>query len=157
MLSAIRSFTEPPGLLASSLPRTSATPSGTTLCSRTSGVRPIRSRTESAISGLPPTVASCTASLPQDRVSRLCGSWIPLDRVAGGERPQPVALAISEISDGHRREAPACLVVDVTPDPLLPAQHGVLVSIGRFLEAGERRQRALEALEGVQQANLRGR
>ena len=51
MLSAIRSLTEPAGLRDSSLPSTSAQPSGVTRSSRTSGVEPTRSRTESAIVG----------------------------------------------------------------------------------------------------------
>ena len=60
MLSAMRSFTEPAGFCASSLPSTSAAPSGTTRCSRTSCVRPIRSSTESAIAGLPLTEVCTT-------------------------------------------------------------------------------------------------
>ena len=48
--SAMRSFTDPPGLYCSHLTHTSAAPAGTTACSRTSGVRPMRSSSELACS-----------------------------------------------------------------------------------------------------------
>ena len=48
------------------------------------------------------------------------------------------------------------LVVDVAPDPLLTAEHVVAVLRGLVLEAGERRERALEALEDVQQTHVLG-
>ena len=49
--SAIRSLTLPPGLRDSSFASTSAPPARTTCRNRTSGVRPIRSRTESVMEG----------------------------------------------------------------------------------------------------------
>src|SRR3954469_10717689 len=108
MRTAMRSFTDPPGLRYSTLASTSGA-SGprerVTLVSRTSGVPPIRSRTDSAYcTGRPPRGGAVwSGTIPSDGSRRGTDeSWPPpAFSMVTAQRAQEADMTTVQVTEGH--------------------------------------------------------
>src|SRR3990172_1577 len=137
MLRAMRSFTLPAGLSDSSLPSTSADPSGTTRRSRTRGVLPPRSSTLSAISSPARIEAFGSRSL----------DVVPSTIMA------VLSLLFCQVCDGHALQDLLGGVAHPLPHLALDTAAGPGAGV-RVVHAGDGRQRSLQRHHHLAQPDL---